>query len=261
MTRMEDPRKPVILVIGEAKCGTSTVHEKLAGHPLICSTKRKELHYFDRACPASWNYDKTFSPSSCEYFQQLKDNCCGDNRYRYLLDSTPSYLRTPGVESLVREMVPDPKFLVLVRDPVSRLHSNFWFLKRKGFFPDAKDFDEFVSTTTHEEHLATTDSVTFDYASNLERWFRAFGGREKFLVIVFEEMIRWDNLFAEHLSEFLCLKFTPGFERVVIPQAPKGAKPFSHYPAISSYARKKLHAEFSEGINRLSTLLQRRLPW
>jgi hypothetical protein len=123
---------PTVLMIGEAKCGTSAVFEHLVSHGRFCPTPFKELHYFDRTCSFAWNHEPNFVPQAKEYHQRLTAQCAGRCNHLYTIDATPAYLRTPGVERLVRQMVYDPRIVVLLRNPATRLYSNYWMHRRRG---------------------------------------------------------------------------------------------------------------------------------
>jgi len=108
---------PTFFVIGAAKCGTTSFDRYLAHHPEIHMSPVKEPRFFAEARP-----DRPF-----------RGNRIGDlDAYQRLFESdapvrgetTPSYSMYPfhlGVPERMRQMVPDAKFIYLVRDPIERV--------------------------------------------------------------------------------------------------------------------------------------------
>ena len=188
--REPDPRlvfhaismKPTVLMIGEAKCGTSAVLEHLVGHGRFCPPPRKELHYFDRTCSSARNHDPNFVPRAQEYHRSLAVQCVDQCGHLYTIDATPSYLRTPGVERLAHEMIHDPRIMVLLRNPATRLYSNYWMHRRRGRLA-GQSFEAFA-TEYIQRDLHRTAPITFDYATNLARWFRTFPDQHRFLSLI-----------------------------------------------------------------------------
>jgi len=250
----------ILLVIGEAKCATSTLYAHLVSHPFFCPPPRKELHYFDRACEPAWNYDQCFVPTSDDYLRQLKAGCADFSEYDYLIDATPSYLRTPGVEELVKRHVQNPLFIISLRNPVNRLYSNYWMLRRRGREAEQVPFDEYADHYIETKRLQRTP-ITFDYATNIERWFDKFEDRSLFFVDFCEEMARDGRRYMARLGRFLGLPIRLDLGANVIPGAPINAEPCRHYPSMQSSTADRLSDYFYPYDMALERLLKCTLPW
>ena len=265
--REPDPRlmfhaismKPTVLMIGEAKCGTSAVFEHLVGQGRFCPPPRKELHYFDRTCSSARNHDPNFVLQAKEYHQCLTAQCAGHCGHRYTIDATPAYLRTPGVERLVREMVYDPRIVVLLRNPATRLYSNYWMHRRRGRLA-GQSFDTFA-TEYIQRDLHRTAPITFDYATNLARWFRTFTDQRRFFIGFHESLVRSPDTFMASLADFPEIPLSLTRPPVIIPGAPPGALPMQHYPPIPASAANRLDEYFAPFDDALAQLLNRDLPW
>ena len=95
---------PTVIVIGAAKCGTTSVHEYLDDHPEVAMSAEKELNFFveEKNWPRgiAW-YESQFDP---------------DAPVRG--ESSPTYTAYPeyhGVPERIRSVVPDAKLIYLVR--------------------------------------------------------------------------------------------------------------------------------------------------
>ena len=99
---------PNVLVVGAAKCGTTSLHEYLDRHPEIAMAREKELDFFVEQ--KNWSrgvdwYERQFAAAPVRG------------------ESSPSYTAYPryrGVPERIRRIVPDAKLVYLVRDPVER---------------------------------------------------------------------------------------------------------------------------------------------
>ena len=128
--------RPGFLIIGQGKCGTSSLYHYLTGHPRILPASEKQIDYFKyrTSLPMQW-YLSHFPP--VETFLGRGALMTGE--------SSPSYLPYPAVPNLIHERMRVtndeddnddeekervgkgnfPKILVLVRDPISRAKSSY----------------------------------------------------------------------------------------------------------------------------------------
>jgi hypothetical protein len=105
---------PNLLIIGAAKCGTTSLHNYLNAHPEIAMSEVKELDFF--VADGTWSsgvdwYKKNFDPTS---------TITGE--------SSTSYTRgwdTEEVADRVRSVLTEVKLVYMVRDPVERIRSDY----------------------------------------------------------------------------------------------------------------------------------------
>lgn len=103
----------------------------------------KELYYFNSDYPAGLEkYHKHF-------------DFAGD--YQYWGEATPTYYRDRTTAERIKEYSPDARILAIVRDPIQRLHSQFYFHKQLNLLPedialeDALREDPHLITDSHYE--------------------------------------------------------------------------------------------------------------
>jgi hypothetical protein len=104
---------PNLLIIGAAKCGTTSLHEYLALHPEVEMSERKELVLFNTR---DWR----------ERLDWYATQFTGSAPVRG--ESSPTYSfypYLPSVPERVREVIPEARFIYLVRDPIQRAIANY----------------------------------------------------------------------------------------------------------------------------------------
>ncbi len=115
--------RPTFLIIGAMKCGTTSLHHYLRLHPEIQIPPVKEPNFFSGP-PGDFPY-----PVGSKRIDRLdKYERLFDPTIRVRGEASPNYAVYPqraGVPERIREVIPDAKFIYLVRDPVARTVSHY----------------------------------------------------------------------------------------------------------------------------------------
>ena len=106
-------RLPEFVVAGFPKAGTTTLADWLAQRDDVFIPIRKEVHFFDQ----SWGRGVDWYRS--QFRAARSDQMCGD--------ATPGYLARPGALQRMVETLDQPRIIVMVREPVSRAQSHYWY--------------------------------------------------------------------------------------------------------------------------------------
>ena len=112
---------PTFFIIGAAKAGTTSLHYYLDQHPQIQMSATKEPHFF-----AGPENGIPFPPErigNLEEYEQLFDPA-----FEVRGEASPSYTNAPRREHVperIGELVPEAKFVYLVRDPIERTISHY----------------------------------------------------------------------------------------------------------------------------------------
>ena len=133
-------RGPTFLLIGAARSGTTAVAGALNKHPGVFVTDPKEPHYFafHGRRPAFTGPDDDFWVNSVavvdwdEYLALYPGGesftACGD------ASATTLYYYERAIPEIARR-IPDPRLVVLLREPVARAYSAFEFMRSLGLEP------------------------------------------------------------------------------------------------------------------------------
>lgn len=174
------------IVIGAMKAGTTSLFRLLAQHPAICTTGAhhpgvsytKEINYFSHI------YRKAHTPLHYDWRFPFDAG-----RHAWTLDVSPNYAKWPasrGVAPRIASLGGETRLAYILREPIDRIESHLAHnLHVRG---EAK----------HLSHCIRTSR----YAMQLDK-FTAHFGRERILLLDFEQLQRDPNAIAAQLCDFL----------------------------------------------------------
>jgi hypothetical protein len=172
---------PDFLGIGVPKAGTTWLHRILTVHPQIFVPARKEVHFFDR-----W-YDR-----GEDWYRQVFAEAEGGG-FRRVGEVTPHYVYGTHQLARVRAMPSLTRFIVLLRDPVERAHSHYWFRVRIENYRGS--FEEFLA--------GRSEAIEWGrYAAHLAPWYDAYG-RDAILPLIYERVFAEPESTFDRLAAFL----------------------------------------------------------
>jgi hypothetical protein len=127
--------KPDFLLIGGAKCGTTSFAAYFPAHPQVAPWEVKEPTFWSWRKPTAQQYQSLFcnrqTPSLLGANQQIAG------------DYSTSYLLHPLVPRRVCAALPDIKIVVMLRNPIDRAYSHYVMSRRSGL-EDHQSFDDIV---------------------------------------------------------------------------------------------------------------------
>ncbi|HEX5016906.1 MAG TPA: sulfotransferase domain-containing protein [Actinomycetes bacterium] len=123
---------PTFIIVGAQKSGTTTLHDWLGQIAGVWVSDPKELHYFERYQRRSLDwYAAQFTPAP-------NDVAWGE--------STPIYLYRDAARRALADSLPNTKLIAILREPVARAYSQYWFARSKG----AEPLDTFAAAVAAE---------------------------------------------------------------------------------------------------------------
>lgn len=189
---------PNLFIPGAAKSGTTTLHELLNLHPEISMSKVKEPVFwnnkkFEKYIEQDWlNYKKLFVEKSKIYGE-----------------STTSYMYYNSfIDNINKNYKKSPKFIFILRNPIDRYNSHFWWMKGLGLEKNKiKNVLNIESQINFEEYdYYPKNYFQFGlYSKWIQRFIDNFG-LENIKVITLEKLIlnRLDTI--NSCFDFLGLK-------------------------------------------------------
>ena len=253
---------PDFLIIGAQKSATTSLLSYIGQHSQVRLGAKKAVHFFDMNFHrgAGW-YARRFPlirpwPLSLFFSGSLgeRDWLTGE--------SCPSYMFLPDVPGRVHDLLPEAKLIVILRNPVDRLVSQYQHERRKHRADES--FEEFIAPSLKAawppaggiEYLRQRCAVPRGfYADQLRHWQLIFP-IERFLVLSFEELVKSPTDTLNRTFEFLGLEAQPVDTSTVLN---KGTG--SRFPAIDPSLRIQLEILYREKNHRLEEITGRKSFW
>jgi hypothetical protein len=256
---------PDYIIIGVQRGGTTSLYNYLIQHPAILSSYRKEVHYFTK------NYGKGLSwylsNFPTEFVRRRLAKQLGERVVTG--EATPYYLFHPLAPIRIKQLVPDARFILLLRDPVERAYSHFDLSRRRNNeplerFEDALDAeperlkgerekllaDETYFSHSHQHHSYLTRGL---YADQLEYWFQFFP-REQILIL------RSEDMYEQTAEVFKQTCHHIGVREIVLPEFRVFGKPKKVSP-LSPETHERLREFFRPHNERLYQVIGRDMGW
>ena len=177
-------RRVNLFIIGVNKAGTSWLHFLLEQHPDIYMSKLKEHYFFGKDYPDKLEEYHSYFPFS--------------ESFKYFGESTHIYNQSEEAAREIAEYSPDAKLLAIVRDPIQRLISQYYFQKQTGVIKESLSL---------EEAIAQQDSPLIKeshYEKSLPVYENIFG-KEHFKIVSLESAKNDLSGFWTSIQQFLGL--------------------------------------------------------
>jgi hypothetical protein len=253
---------PDFLIIGAKRAGSTSLWNAVVGHPSVLPMFPERLKLKGTGF-LSVNFDKGIGWYR-SHFALRASRALVARRHGVMPvvgEATPYYLFHPLAPSRAKQVVPDAKLIVILRNPIDRAYSHYRERVRHNAeplsFEEALDAEE--ERTAGEEARLRADPSYYSYphehqtyvrqgcyAESLERWFEHFGP-DRFLVILTERFDRQPDLELERVWAFLGI---PNWQ-------PRQVARFNYHPSegMRPETRDRLREIFRPHNRRLEELL------
>jgi hypothetical protein len=168
---------PDFLCLGSQKSGTTWLHEELKKHSDI-DLPNKELRYFD-----PWNlYSKE------EYLRKF------ENLNGITGEFTPEYFHSVKAPIQIRDLVPNCKLFVVLRNPAERAYSQWRMARDMSLICKSKTFLECFDS---DARRMRTKGV---YMLHLSEYHKSF---EKIKVFLYNDLLDNPKCFVHSICEYI----------------------------------------------------------
>ena len=174
--------RQLIICVGAAKAGTSSLHTALALHPAIAGSNPKETDFF-------------VSSQLCEkgldiYFQKYFNPSGGQ---RIFFEADPIYMYARDGIRNIHQLAPDAQIIVMLRHPVERAFSQYLYRMTYGRYGES--FEEMCVHEAERIRRSDWDRLEYGcldrstYAPQIAEILKYFP-RERVYFILFEDFVR-----------------------------------------------------------------------
>jgi hypothetical protein len=234
---------PTFFVIGAARSGTTSLHHYLSLHPEIQMSATKEPHYF--AGPEGEVPYHARRIGDIAQYRALFDPRCAIRG-----EASPSYSAFPrrrGVPDRIKELVPEARFIYLVRDPVDRAVSHYLH----GVAAEGEKRP--VGEALADLDMRNVYLCASCYGTQLEQYLACFP-RDRVLVIEHEDLR--DDRVNTLQSIFGFLGARPDFLSPGFTTEYRGSDSWRRFP---DWYRRALDVAARTGLARLPVTVRRRV--
>ena len=196
---------PDFLFLAPGACGTTSMYELyLRSNEHMLPSKINEIFYFNTKHTNSINWYKVLFPS---IFTRKIRSIIG--KKTLTCDGTGSYILDPHAPKRIKKIIPDVKFVVMLRNPVDRTLSHYKRRirnkKEKRSFEEAIEYEQNNFKKEFQEYVKNENEIAFypptsylarsRYFEYIENWLRYFP-KEQFL------FINSNDYFKDPLKEY-----------------------------------------------------------
>jgi len=173
------PMLPNFLGIGSHRCGTTWIFECLQTHPQVSMPLEKEIMFFNH------NYSR--GRKWYENFFKSVDSSARVGEF------TPGYFNHIDTAGRIKELLPDVKMILCLRNPADQVFSHYHLMRRrqrtdKEFWQALEDIP-YILRTAH-------------YAKHLRRYLDLFD-ENQILLMVYEDIKKDSSGFLRKIYSFL----------------------------------------------------------
>lgn len=255
---------PEFVVIGTQRGGTTSLFRYLREHPLVMSSSRKEVHYFDLNYYRTVDWYRSFFPLRfrAKYVEAMRG---GRPRTG---EASPYYMYHPAVPERMHRLLPNVRLIVLLRNPVERAFSHHGHEVRNGREPlsfekaierEEARLEEFTYQQWSDPNFHSEAHQRFSYVSRgfyadqLQRWFECFS-RDQIFIRKSEELFEEPKQLLEEVQGFLGLPQYP-YEVFKVHNAGGGPR------ELRPETREQLRERFEPHNRRLRELIGEEFSW
>jgi len=246
---------PQFIILGVQKGGTNSLYHYLCQHPQIVAATKKEIHFFslNYAQGLDW-YKSQFSPEA-------------DGKYLLTGEGSPYYLFHPLVPQRLYESFPETRLIVLLRNPVDRAISHYYWQVKLGY--ESLSLEDAIHTEPQRlagELEKISENPTYYsfyhqhysylsrgmYAEQLQRWMKLFPLKQ-FLIIRSEDLYLDSEKVVNQVFDFLGL---PNYQLSSYDKYNA-----NDYPNVNPIIRQQLETYFQPFNQELTQLLGQDWSW
>jgi len=196
-------KEPNFMIAGAARSGTTSLYHYLAQHPDIYMSKPVVPESKHFVYPEEFNKGKEYLLST-RYKDVKNEKAIGEK--------TTHYMNCEGVPGRIFSYFPNMMFIFLLRDPVERAISNYWWSVKNGL--EKLPIEE--AMYREEERVAGYEGkwkviqpfsyIQRGYYMRYIREYLKFYSRENMLFLIMEDMENHLQEVMSSVSKFLGIK-------------------------------------------------------
>lgn len=184
---------PNLIIAGAPKCGTSSLFQWIADHPLAEGSAIKETCYFADPTSHVFNPASHFGKGGLAGYEAHFPVNNPDTLIR--LEATPTYIYQQSAITHLPGLETQPKFIFVLREPSSQILSTYrYFSNNWNYLSGDVSFPDFIRMTEARDPKLNGNELLADalpnvrYLDHLNKW-RDIIGRDRMLVLTLDQFV------------------------------------------------------------------------
>lgn len=254
---------PDFIIIGAQRCGTTSLFNYLSHHPDIYPSTPKEVHFFSNHYRKGVIWYRSHFPLASNKRHVIRSK----GRSFMAAEATPYYLSHPHAPRRIFEVLPESRFIVLLRNPVDRAYSHYQYEVKMGFetlsfeqalVKEAERLSNEVERMAADEDYRSFNHQHYSYLSRgiyvdqLSEWVK-YIQLDLMLILKSEDFYEEPENALRQVTQFL------GLPDLELDEYKKYN--YAIYHQMEPETRKKLIDYFEPHNQRLSDFLGQDLGW
>ena len=239
---------PNFIIIGQVKCGTSSLYYYLTQHPQILPAIKKEIHFWNNNLDKGIDWYLSHFPA----ISSEQDLITGE--------ATPNYLNSKDVALSLFQEFPHMKLIVLLRNPVDRAISQYYMFSKARIDKSSleKSISSALEISTTQSNMNSYHNLSNryikrgQYIDHLCKWMGIFP-KKQFLILKSEELFANPEATVNQVFQFL------GVESYQLQEYRNHNE--GKYPSVSRSVREALNYYFRPYNQKLEEYLERKFDW
>ena len=203
---------PSVLCIGFAKCGTTTLYDIFSQNEEIYLSGIKE--------PIYYGYEKTYKRG----FEWYKKRYYPIKTNKVVVEINPRIAKYASAENILKDYGAGTKIIILLRNPIKRLYSNFKMNLNTGKCFDKVEknlgnntsnlFDKWIKENFYidnkkikvKDNINTNKMLNGEYYKVVKNYIDIFG-RENVYICLFEDFINDKEKYSKEMFDFIGVNY------------------------------------------------------
>lgn len=168
---------PNFIIVGAPKAGTTSLYHYLSGHPQVYMSEPKEVNYFSKEELEAQNlFYQDFKAKDLDSYKTLFNKAIDK---KAVGEGSVSYLFYPKTALRIKEVLPEIKTIILLRNPLDRGYSHYLMDLRLGLVN--LTYDEIVYKTVKHKDLGLYYQQYVElgfYYEQVKRYIDTFGEKQ-----------------------------------------------------------------------------------
>lgn len=204
---------PNFFIVGAPKSGTTSLYNYLDHHPEVFMSAVKEPNFFSYDDTVKQNlYYKERGIEKLSDYEKLFETVSGQ---KIIGEASVSYLFYESVPNKIKNLVNQPKILMLLRNPVDRAYSHYFMDYKLRYVNDSFENVVYKKTVNKNAALHFQQYIELGlYYEQVKRYVDAFG-KSNVKIYLYEDLTDNINALIADLYQFLDIdqSYIPNLEK------------------------------------------------